>query len=457
MVLEEKVGSVKSTTYQNVDKLTYEQIHEELYDVRKKMSEKKKSVEKLMTQTSDVLQDNVQMNELKTSLETLRLREEVLTKLLIGNDRRLVIKNPDTGLIYGEYTDIDQLLIFLNYPFNGNKVEETISWHIFNGEIERWLERIGEQRISKHLRQFRGDRSEFVRVFVILYQHYYKNESKIELVGYNKERKEIMDLCIRAHEHPEVSDRYGLRKGGSVLLYGPPGCGKTAIAKDIAKRSKKMFLQIPSTEFMEGRTKVFDTVKRIGNMVVFIDEMEPASPHRAIFKGTKPSQLLDMIGDELFEKGVILIGATNIPWVIEPALLRSGRMDRLVYVGVPDSENREKLFRLYTKDRMFGPLQKEDYEVLVKKSRFFSCSDIKEVCSRACYGAWEEAISTTEMRRVRKEELIKAIEEYDSTATLWFKNAMNTCFEASADKRFKPMMRQIEMFKDYNGDNGMSR
>jgi transitional endoplasmic reticulum ATPase len=167
--------------------------------------------------------------------------------------------------------------------------------------------------------------------------------------------------------------------------------------------------------------------------------------------------LLDLMGDELFERGVVLIGATNLPWVLEPALLRSGRMDRLVYVGVPNETERKLLFRLFTKDRMVEDLTKQDIDELALKSKFFSCSDIKEVCNRACYDAWEEAIITENSRKVTKEELMHALENYSSTTTQWFRDAINTCLDDGSDKRFRHMWEQIELYKRYSGSEGMSR
>ena len=208
-----------------------------------------------------------------------------------------------------------------------------------------------------------------------------------------QELKNILKTeVIEVLNNPEEYARYGLTIPNGMLLYGPPGCGKTFFAKHFAEEVGFNFMMVtPSTlksryvnATQENIAKMFKEAEENAPTIIFIDEMNELVPNREgdvheMSRSAVNEMLAQM--DRTGEKGIFIIGATNYPHMIDPAILRAGRLDKKYYLSPPDKEARKAMFEMYLKERPydFGL----DYEQLAKLTENYVSSDIKLIVDDA--------------------------------------------------------------------------
>jgi transitional endoplasmic reticulum ATPase len=182
-----------------------------------------------------------------------------------------------------------------------------------------------------------------------------------DIGGLGRELEQVREMIELPLRHPEIFERLGITPPKGVLLYGPPGTGKTLIAKAVANEVDAHFLTISGPEIMskyygesEGNLRqVFEEATENAPAIIFIDELDAIAPRREDTKGEVErrvvAQLLALM-DGLKGRGqVVVIGATNIPDSIDPALRRGGRFDREIEIGIPDTKGREEIFKIHTR------------------------------------------------------------------------------------------------------------
>ena len=209
-----------------------------------------------------------------------------------------------------------------------------------------------------------------------------------------KRMREIVELPLR---HPEVFTRFGIEPHSGILLYGPPGCGKTLIAKVLASESEANFFSINGPEIMNkyyGETEarlrdIFKEAKENSPSVIFIDEIDAIAPKREEAYGDVEkrvvAQLLALM-DGLTERGqVIVLGATNRPESVDPALRRPGRFDREIEISVPNADGRLEILHIHTRGM---PLDEDvDLKTLAAELHGYTGADIKSLCREAAMKA----------------------------------------------------------------------
>jgi transitional endoplasmic reticulum ATPase len=228
---------------------------------------------------------------------------------------------------------------------------------------------------------------------------------------------EMVELPLR---HPEAFARLGVRPPKGVLLYGPPGTGKTMIAKAVATEAGANFLTAKGSTMLskwygESEKKIaefFQRAKQVTPTVIFFDELDSLAPVRGGSMGEPQvtervvNQLLaEMDGMEEL-KGVVVLGATNRPDMIDPALLRPGRFDEIVYVPVPDRKARLEIFRSHTRQMALD--RDVDLEKLTEISERFTGADIAGVCMKAGLYALRD---NPDARTVTMEHFFRAVKE----------------------------------------------
>ncbi len=192
-----------------------------------------------------------------------------------------------------------------------------------------------------------------------------------DIGGLGRELEQVREMIELPLRHPEIFERLGITPPKGVLLYGPPGTGKTLIAKAVANEVDAHFMTISGPEIMskyygesEGNLRqVFEEATENAPAIIFIDELDAIAPKREDTKGEVErrvvAQLLALM-DGLKGRGqVVVIGATNIPDAIDPALRRGGRFDREIEIGIPDTKGREEIFKIHTRG---VPLSKDIVE-----------------------------------------------------------------------------------------------
>jgi len=208
-----------------------------------------------------------------------------------------------------------------------------------------------------------------------------------------KRMREIVELPLK---HPEVFTRLNIEPHSGILLYGPPGCGKTLIAKVLASESEANFYSINGPEIMNkyyGETEarlrdIFKEAKENSPSVIFIDEIDAIAPKREEAYGDVEkrvvAQLLALM-DGLNERGnVIVLGATNRPESVDPALRRPGRFDREIEISVPNADGRLEILQIHTRGM---PLHEVDLKILAAELHGYTGADIKSLCREAAMKA----------------------------------------------------------------------
>lgn len=182
-----------------------------------------------------------------------------------------------------------------------------------------------------------------------------------DLGGLHEEIKKVREMIELPLKHPELFERLGIEPPRGILLHGPPGTGKTLLAKAVANESGARFFVINGPEIMskfygeseENLRKIFEQAEKNAPSIIFIDEIDAIAPKREEVKGEVEkrvvSQLLTLL-DGLKSRGkIIVIGATNIPNAIDPALRRPGRFDREIELGVPNKDGRKEILQIHTR------------------------------------------------------------------------------------------------------------
>lgn len=224
-----------------------------------------------------------------------------------------------------------------------------------------------------------------------------KGEGFAAVAGMEELKQQMREEVIEPLHNPEEYHRYGVTIPNGMLLYGPPGCGKTFFAKHFAEEVGFNFMCItPATlksryvnATQENIAKMFKEAEENAPIVIFIDEMNELVPNRddgnvhEMSRSAVNEMLAQM--DRTGEKGIFIIGATNYPNMIDPAILRAGRLDKKYYIGVPDIEARMALFRLYLNKRPydFGL----DYHQLADMTQGYVSADIQLIVNDASRNA----------------------------------------------------------------------
>jgi transitional endoplasmic reticulum ATPase len=204
--------------------------------------------------------------------------------------------------------------------------------------------------------------------------------------------REGVELPLR---NPEAFDRLGIRPAKGFLLYGPPGTGKTLLAKAVAKEAEANFISIKSSDVLskwygeseQQISKMFARARQVAPCVIFIDEIDSLVPARGS-EANEPQVTARVVNTILAEmdgmeemNSIVVIGATNRPWLVDPALLRPGRFDELVYVGPPDEGGRRLILGIHTRNM---PLAKDvDLDAIAAQTPRYTGADLEDVVRRA--------------------------------------------------------------------------
>jgi len=248
-----------------------------------------------------------------------------------------------------------------------------------------------------------------------------------EDIGGLEEVKQLLREAVELPlKRPDAFRRVGVEAPKGVLLYGPPGTGKTLLAKAVANESEANFIAAKGSDLLskwygesEKRiAELFAKARQVAPAVIFLDELDALAPKRGMAIGEPHvterivNQLLSEL-DGLEElRGVVVIGATNRPDIIDPALLRPGRFDELIYVPIPDKEARKAIFQVHTRKMSLAP--DVDLDELVERTEGFTGADIAAVCKKAGRLALREDL---EAKEVRMKHFLEALEETQPSVT----------------------------------------
>jgi SpoVK/Ycf46/Vps4 family AAA+-type ATPase len=256
-----------------------------------------------------------------------------------------------------------------------------------------------------------------------------------DVAGMTAVKRRLRTAFLAPLENPALRRLYGKSLRGGLLLYGPPGCGKTFVARATAGELGAKFISVGLHDVLDmwlGESErklheLFENARREAPCVLFFDEVDAIGRRRTQLRYSGAREVivqflseLDSFGAE--NEGVFVLAATNHPWDVDPALRRPGRFDRTLLVLPPDLEARKKILELHLRDR---PIKDVDLDRLAALTDLFSGADLAHVCETAAEFALEESIESGVPRPIGTRDLERAVAEVTPSTTAWLHTARN--------------------------------
>ncbi|NEC66689.1 ATP-binding protein [Streptomyces sp. SID9727] len=275
-------------------------------------------------------------------------------------------------------------------------------------------------------------------------------------VGGMHEVKDRLEAAFLAPlRNPELRKLYGKSLRGGLLLYGPPGCGKTFIARAVAGELGASFLSVSVNDVLDmwignserNMHEIFETARRQAPCVVFLDELDAlgAKRSRTAHSGMRNAvaQLLTELDgiDSTANEGVFVLAATNVPWDVDNALRRPGRLDRTILVLPPDGPAREAILRYHLRDR---PIEGVDLGKLVKVTDGLSGADLAHLCESAAERALLDSARTGSVRMIGMKDLLTAAKDVVPSAEPWFASARNVAMFANEGGTYDDLVAYLK-------------
>ena len=273
--------------------------------------------------------------------------------------------------------------------------------------------------------------------------------------GMEKVKDEIRMKIIHPLTHPELYKAYGKAIGGGILMYGPPGCGKTHLARATAGEVKAGFLAVGINDVVEmwiGQSErnlheVFEHARNHTPCVLFFDEVDALGASRTDMRQSAGRQLINQFLSELdgvktSNEGVLILAATNAPWHLDPAFRRPGRFDRMIFVPPPDAPARSGILRILMKGK---PAKDVDYDHLAKKAENFSGADLKAVVDVAVEAKLREAMTRGAPEPLVTKDLLSAAKSLKPTTKDWFATARNYALYSNQGGMYDDILAYLKL------------
>jgi AAA+ superfamily predicted ATPase len=272
--------------------------------------------------------------------------------------------------------------------------------------------------------------------------------------GMDAVKEEIRSKIIHPLSHPELYRAYGKAVGGGILLYGPPGCGKTHLARATAGEVKAGFLAVGINDVLEmwiGQSErnlheLFERARENQPCVLFFDEVDALGANRSDLRQSAGRHLINQFLAELdgvqsSNEGVLILAATNAPWHLDPAFRRPGRFDRIVFVPPPDGPARAGILRILLAGK---PVKDVDVDHLARKTDGFSGADLKAVVDVAIERKLREAIKVG-VQPLTTKDLAAAASTLRPTTKEWFATARNYALYSNQGGLYDDILRFLKL------------
>ncbi|MFD4761281.1 ATP-binding protein [Streptomyces sp. NPDC058439] len=274
-------------------------------------------------------------------------------------------------------------------------------------------------------------------------------------VGGMQEIKDRLEAAFLAPmRNPELGRLYGKSLRGGLLMYGPPGCGKTFIARAVAGELGAGFMSVSINDVLDmwmgnserNMHEVFETARRQAPCVLFLDEVDALGAKRSRMqhggmRNTVNQLLTELDGVGGANEGVFVLAATNVPWDVDIALRRPGRLDRTLLVLPPDAPAREAILRYHLRDR---PIESVDLGKLVKVTEDLSGADLAHVCESASERALLDSTRTGVVRLINMKDLLGAAKEVRPSTDPWFASARNVAMFANEGGMYDELLAYLK-------------
>lgn len=253
--------------------------------------------------------------------------------------------------------------------------------------------------------------------------------------GLENLKEQIRMNIIYPFQNPSLFKTFGKKVGGGILMYGPPGCGKTFLARATAGECKARFITIAISDILDmyiGNSeknlhKIFEIARGNIPAIIFIDELDAIGGSRQQMRYHHSRMLTNQLLNELDgidsnNNEILVLGATNSPWFVDSSLRRPGRFDRVLFVPPPDQSARAEIIQIHLKEK---PTESIDYIKVAKGMEKYSGADIKAVCDTAADRVIMQAMKTGKVRSIRTEDLLEATKKTKPSTLEWLATAKN--------------------------------
>lgn len=379
------------------------------------------------------------MNDDITQCILIEAEGEIISK-------SLVIKMGHEGEIV---STLEDLISFLSDPLKSHFSEYPKM--VKEGIITDWILFSCNNKIGVELKKFEYNYYIYSLALFLLYKsEKFESQRFSEIYGYEhikSKMKHFFNLKI----NPELLEKYKVKKTSGMLLYGPPGCGKSYICKALKEEFKMRILALDTDFFEKPSDFLLETIMKFDSPLIFMDEIDSIASEKNKFKPNAGVNFLKSIND-LYSQGLSIVSTSNYPLDIKPAYIRSGRIDTLIYMGTPNFNDRITLFKNFLKEY---PITKRiNYKKLAEKTDFYSPSDIKQICYFSSLETFNQSLKSGKEIKINQKIIESKIG--DSTAIEWFEEMSQKKFDEQQKKRFKELYEEIERYKEYkNVKNGI--
>jgi transitional endoplasmic reticulum ATPase len=275
--------------------------------------------------------------------------------------------------------------------------------------------------------------------------------------GMERVKEEVRMKIVLPLRQPELFKAYGKKIGGGILLYGPPGCGKTYLARATAGEVNAGFLAVGISDVLDmwiGQSEknlhaLFEQARSNRPCVLFFDEVDALGANRSDMLKSGGRQIINQFLSELdgvtaSNEGVLILAATNTPWHLDPAFRRPGRFDRILFVPPPDQLARAAILRLLLKDKPVGEI---DFDVIAKKADGYSGADLKAVIDVAVEAKLRDAMRSGTVQPLGASDLLDAIKRHKPTVRDWFETARNHALYANQSGLYDDVLAYLKITK----------
>ena len=275
--------------------------------------------------------------------------------------------------------------------------------------------------------------------------------------GMDDIKKEIDLKIIKPLVHAELYKSYGKKIGGGILLYGPPGCGKTFIAKATVGQIQSKFFSVGLNDILDmwiGNSEknlhdIFEIARQNKPCVLFFDEIDALGASRSDMKQSGGRNLinqflLELDGINSDNDGILVLGATNTPWNLDNAFRRPGRFDRIIFIPPPDEKAKEIILRIKLEKK---PIESIDYIGLSKKLEHYSGADIEAIIDIAIEAKLEESFVDGIPKPITTKDLLNATKKHRPSTQEWFNTAKNYALYANETGLYNEILSYLKIKK----------
>jgi len=274
--------------------------------------------------------------------------------------------------------------------------------------------------------------------------------------GMDAVKEQIRMKIIYPLQHPETFKAYGKKTGGGILLYGPPGCGKTYLARATAGQINARFIPIGLHQVLDmwigsserNLHEVFEIARKTNPSVLFFDEVDALAASRSDMKQTYHRHSINQFLNELdgvstSNEGVLILAATNAPWDIDSAFRRPGRFDRIIFIPPPDTSARASILRIILKGK---PQDNVDFDFIAKKTDKFSGADLKALVEDCIEKKIEEAMSKGGAPKpITTKDLERSLKVIKPSTSEWFASARNYALYSNESGLYDEIAKYLKL------------